>query len=90
LDSERHRNQYLSGQIGKLLGFSVESQRIIPATARDLRQASADAGSDTDRRGREHGDVICLARLLPRFPSALITLIAAGAVVACLGYISME
>ena len=73
------------GQIGKLLGFSVESQRIIPQLLEIFAKLPLTHVPTMIVGAASMAMLFTMARLLPRFPSALITLIAAGAVVALLG-----
>ena len=75
----------LAGQLGKLFGFSIEAQGIIPK----LVELVANFGQThwpTLAVGAGTFAVLALsARLLPRLPAALVALVVAGLVVALLG-----
>ena len=74
----------LLGQIGKLFGFAIESGRIIPRLLEFLSKLPQTHGL-TLAVGLGSFAVLLLAqRFLPRWPSALITLIVAGVTVAAL------
>ena len=55
---EWYRNQYLSGADRQTAGLLGRIPTHHSATTRDLRQASTDARSDTDRRNGKHGDAV--------------------------------
>jgi MFS superfamily sulfate permease-like transporter len=73
------------GQVGKLLGFSIESKRIVPqlleifAKLPETKIPTLAVGIGCMAM------LFVLARLLPRLPFALITLIVAGVVVGVFG-----
>ena len=74
----------LLGQIGKLFGFAIESGRIIPRLLEFISKLPQTHGP-TLAVGLGSFAVLLLARrFLPRWPSALITLIVAGMAVAVL------
>jgi len=74
----------LLGQIGKLFGFAIESGRIIPRLLEFISKLPQ-THSPTLAVGLGSFAILLLARrFLPRWPSALITLVVAGAVVAAL------
>ncbi len=74
----------LLGQIGKLFGFAIESGRIIPRLLEFIGKLPQTHGP-TLAVGLGSFAVLFLARrFLPRWPSALITLVVAGIAVAVL------
>jgi high affinity sulfate transporter 1 len=73
------------GQIGKLLGFSIESKRIIPQLLEILAKLPQTQIPTLILGATSLATLFAMARFFPRLPSALITLIAAGAVVALFG-----
>jgi len=70
------------GQIGKLLGFSVESKRILPQLLEIFAKLPETQVPTLIVGAASLAMLFGMVRVLPRLPSALITLIAAGAVVA--------
>ncbi len=73
------------GQIGKVLGFSIESKRIVPQLLEIFGKLPQTQVPTLIVGAASMAMLFAMARLLPRLPSALITLIAAGAAVALLG-----
>jgi len=73
------------GQIGKLLGFSVESKRMIPQLLEIFAKLPQIQLPTLAVGAASMAMLIGMVRFLPRLPSALITLIAAGTVVALFG-----
>src|SRR5262245_48735230 len=73
------------GQIGKLLGFSIESERIIPQLLEIIAKLPQTQVPTLIVAAASMAMLLAMARFLPRLPSALITLVAAGAVTALLG-----
>ncbi len=75
----------ISGQIGKLFGFSIEAEGIVPKLV-ELASKFGQTHWPTLAVGAGTFAVLALsARLLPRLPAALVGLVIAGAVVALLG-----
>jgi high affinity sulfate transporter 1 len=73
------------GQIGKLLGFSAESKRMIPQLLEIFAKLPQIQLPTLAVGAASMAMLIGMVRFLPRLPSALITLIAAGTVVALFG-----
>jgi len=73
------------GQVGKLLGFSIESERIIPQLVEIFSKLPHTQIPTLIVGAASMVVLLAMARLFPRLPSALITLVAAGAAVALLG-----
>jgi len=73
------------GQIGKLLGFSIESKRIIPQLLEILAKLPQTQVPTLIVGAASMAMLFGLARFFPRLPSALITLITAGTVGALFG-----
>jgi high affinity sulfate transporter 1 len=73
------------GQIGKLLGFSIDSERIIPQLFEIIAKLPQTQIPTLIVGTASLAMLFGMARFLPRLPAALITLIAASAVVAQLG-----
>jgi high affinity sulfate transporter 1 len=75
----------LLGQAGKILGFSVESGRIVPRLLEIVRKLPQTHGP-TFAVGLATFAVLAVApRLLPAFPRNLVAMAAAGGIVAALG-----
>jgi MFS superfamily sulfate permease-like transporter len=72
------------GQIGKVLGFSIESERIIPQLVEIFTKLPQTQVPTLIVGAASMAMLFALARLLPRLPSALITLIVTAAAVALL------
>ena len=70
------------GQIGKLLGFSIESKRVIPQLFEIFAKLPQTHVPTVIVGAASLAMLFGIVRVLPRLPSALVTLIAAGAVVA--------
>jgi high affinity sulfate transporter 1 len=73
------------GQIGKLLGFSIESKRIIPQLVEIFTKLPQTQVPTLIVGGASLAILFGLARRAPRLPHAPIILIAAGAAVALFG-----
>ena len=73
------------GQIGKVLGFSIESERIIPQLVEIIAKLPQTHVPTLMIGAASMAMLLAMARFFPRLPAALIVLIAAGAVVALLG-----
>ena len=73
------------GQIGKLLGFSIESKRIIPQFIEIFGKLSQTQIPTLMVGVASMAMLVAMARLFPRLPSAFITLIGAGAATALFG-----
>jgi len=73
------------GQIGKLLGFSIEFKRIIPQLLEILAKLPQTQVPTLIVGAASMAMLFGLARFFPRLPSALITLITAGTVGALFG-----
>jgi high affinity sulfate transporter 1 len=73
------------GQIGKVLGFSIESKRIIPQLLEILAKLPQTQVPTLIVGAASMAMLFGLARFFPRLPSALITLITAGTVGALFG-----
>jgi high affinity sulfate transporter 1 len=73
------------GQIGKVLGFSIESKRIVPQLLEIFGKLPETQVPTLVVAAASMAMLFSMARLLPRLPSALITLIATGTAVALLG-----
>jgi high affinity sulfate transporter 1 len=75
----------LAGQLGKLFGFAVESQGIVPKLV-EIAAKSGQTHWPTLAVGLGTFAVLLLSeRLVPRLPAALVALVAAGSVVVLLG-----
>lgn len=74
----------LLGQIGKLFGFAIESGRILPRLFEFIGKLPQTHGLTLAVGLGSFAVLLLTRRFLPRWPSALITLIVAGAVVAVL------
>jgi high affinity sulfate transporter 1 len=72
------------GQIGKLLGFSIESKRIIPQLIEIIGKLPQTQIPTLAVSATCMAVLIAMARFFPRLPAALITLIGAGIVAALL------
>jgi high affinity sulfate transporter 1 len=75
----------ISGQVGKLLGFPIEAKRIIPQLFEIFAKLSQTHLPTLAVGAACMAMLFGMARLLPRLPSALITLVFAGSVVALFG-----
>jgi high affinity sulfate transporter 1 len=75
----------VSGQASKLLGFPIEAKRIIPQLIEIIAKLSQIHLPTLAVGAVCLAMLFAMARLLPRLPSALITLIAAGGAVALFG-----
>jgi high affinity sulfate transporter 1 len=75
----------VSGQASKLLGFPIEAKRIIPQLLEILRKLPQTHLPTLAVGVASLAMLFAIARLLPRLPSALITLVAAGSAVALFG-----
>ena len=73
------------GQIGKLLGFSIEAKRIIPQLIEIVGKLPQTQIPTLAVGAACMAVLIPLARFFPRLPAALITLIGAGIAAALLG-----
>jgi high affinity sulfate transporter 1 len=73
------------GQVGKLLGFSIESKRIVPQLLEIFRKLPQTEIPTLAVGIGCMAMLFVLARLMPRLPFALITLVVAGAVVGVFG-----
>jgi high affinity sulfate transporter 1 len=73
------------GQIGKLLGFSIESKRVIPQLLEIFAKLPQTQVPTLIVGAASLAMLFGMVRVLPRFPSALMTLIAGGTVVALFG-----
>ena len=73
------------GQIGKLLGFTIESKRIIPQFIEIFGKLSQTQIPTLMVGVASMAVLVAMTRLFPRLPSALITLIGAGAATALFG-----
>jgi MFS superfamily sulfate permease-like transporter len=72
------------GQIDKVLGFSIKSERVVPQLLEILGKLPQTQVPTLTVGAASMGLLFLMARLSPRLPSALITLIAAAAAVALL------
>jgi high affinity sulfate transporter 1 len=72
------------GQIGKVLGFSIDSERIIPQLLEIITKLPQTHVPTLVAGAASMATLLALARFCPRLPAALIVLIAAAAVVALL------
>src|SRR5262249_1283511 len=70
------------GEMGKLFGFSIESKRIIPQLLEIFAKLSQTHIPTLIVGAASMAMLFGLVRVFPRLPSALMTLIAAGAVMA--------
>ena len=75
----------VSGQLGKVLGFSIEAKRIIPQFIEIVSKLSQIHLATLAVGAACLVMLFGMARLVPRWPAALITLIVAGAAVALFG-----
>ncbi len=75
----------VSGQVSKLLGFPIDAKRIIPQVIEIIAKLSQIHLPTLAVGTACLAMLFAMARLLPRLPSALITLIAAGGAVALFG-----
>jgi high affinity sulfate transporter 1 len=75
----------VSGQASKLLGFPIEAKRIIPQLVEIIAKLPQTQLPTLAVGLACLAMLLAMARLLPRLPSALITLIAAGSAVALFG-----
>ena len=73
------------GQIGKVLGFTIESKRIGPQLFEILAKIPQTHLPTLIVGAACLAALFAMARLMPRLPSALLTLVAAGAVAALFG-----
>jgi high affinity sulfate transporter 1 len=75
----------VSGQMSKILGFPIEAKRIIPQLVEIISRLSQIHLPTLAVGTACLVMLVAMARLAPRLPSALVTLIAAGAAVALFG-----
>ncbi len=75
----------VGGQVSKLLGFPIDAKRIIPQLIEIIAKLSQIHLPTLAVGTACLAMLFAMARLLPRLPSALITLIAAGGAVALFG-----
>lgn len=75
----------LIGQLGKILGFSMESSTIIPSVIEIIRKIDHIHWYTFGVGMGSFAVLLLSARLFPRLPSALVALVTAGAGVALLG-----
>lgn len=75
----------LLGQAGKILGFSVESGRIVPRALEILRKLPQTHGPTLAVGLATFAALAVAPRLLPAFPRNLVAMVAAGVIVAAAG-----
>ena len=75
----------LSGQLGKVLGFAIDSQGIIPSIAEIIAKFEQTHWPTLGVGLGTFAVLVLSGRLLPRLPAPLVALVVAGLVVALLG-----
>jgi high affinity sulfate transporter 1 len=75
----------LTGQLGKLLGYSIDSKGIVPAVFEIVAKIGQIHWPTLGVGLATVAALLISARLLPRLPAALVALVVAGLVVALLG-----
>jgi high affinity sulfate transporter 1 len=73
------------GQAGKVLGFAIESKRVIPQLLEIIEKLPQTRLPTLTVAATSIAVLFAMARLAPRLPAALITLVGAGAAVAAFG-----
>jgi high affinity sulfate transporter 1 len=75
----------LIGQLGKLAGFAIESQLIVPAAIELVSKADQIHWPTLLTGAASFAVMLVSPRVLPRFPAPLLALVVSGAAVAALG-----